>query len=823
MIWDYISFAVIAFRKNIIYSLINIGGLAVGMAACLLISLYIEDELSFDKQFTDHEHIYRVEQRGVLKGFRTDIAPTLASLGSDSLESFGPPIKAKTGLVNMPRIVRYKETQDFQQIAFMEANFFDVLDFSSMIDEPKRAFINTTSIMLSERMVKKYFADENPIGKVLTLDNKVDYEVVGVFTALPKNMSIAFDFFVLLDKDRDMDPAQRLNWAVSNTFTYIKLEEGTDFTDISGRVDEYLQDGAHKQWPRNGSVAFEFELTPLADIHLYSHSPWGMTPKGDINTVITFGVIALLILSIASINYINLTTSRAMQRAREVGMRKALGATRRQLVLQFLLESVLVASVAVFLSIILLEIALPWFNTFLYKDMQIHVFTYYLHGTFVIGVMFIVGVFGGLYPAFVLSSFRPATVLNANQSTATGSTWFRNILVILQYTVSIALILTTILVYEQTNYARQFDLGFDKEHKLNINVQNQDAQPHIETLKQEFKKIPGVTGIALMRRPFPGAISFAWELSVPKYAPEGGKRVSSYEVDPHFFQVFGIKPLTGRVFSPEHQADYFVPPDQRNPQNAHQKFPIGNVVVNKSFLKLFGIPDPETAIGESVYIEPQVAIRNIEAVIVGVVEDTLFEPLHNNARAGYFSLRPDKELGAITLAIESEDLKATIQEVDRIWKKVIPNVPITRRFVDVLFDSLYIREERRGQLFSYFAGLAIVLSCLGLYGLSSFTVSRRKKEIGVRKAVGASVWDIASLLLLQFAKPVLIAGAVGIPIAAIFTHNWLQDFAYRIKLYDYIYLFPAVLLAVLIIAWITVLFHSVLAARTKPFISLRAE
>jgi putative ABC transport system permease protein len=819
MIWGYISVAILVFKRNFVHSLINIGGLAVGMSACFLIILYIDYEFSFDHQFTDYDRIYRVEQSLFMKGSQPYISPYLSIPGSEALESFGPPIEAKTSMLIMSRIVRYKEVQDFERIAFMEANFFDVLDFSSMIHKPKRAFVNTTSIMLSEKMAKKYFSDEDPIGKILSLDNKVDYEVVGVFPDLPKNIHIAFNFYVLLDKESDITQVRRMDWvSLPSTYTYIILEEGVKFTDIAGRLDEFLQNGAHKVWPRDGKMGFKYGLTPLTDIHLYSKYGWGRIYFGAIKNIITFGIITIFILSIACINYINLTTSRAMQRAREVGMRKVLGATRRQLMVQFLLESVLITSVAACLSIIPLGIILPWFTNFLNKEIELNIFTNYMHGSFVIGVVVIVGIIGGLYPAFVLSSFHPARVMSTNQSTATDSSWFRNSLVVLQYTVSIALIIATILVYEQTNFARQFDLGFNTEHKLNISLKEPDAQPRIETLTQKFSAIPGITSYAMMGKPFPNAYSVARELSIPKFAPEGGQRVLNYDVDYHFFQLFEIEAIAGRVFSPKYQGDSYTQPYQQGRHAVNKQSNVGSIVVNESFLHLFGIPDPETAIGESVYIE-----RSIEVIIVGVVKDLLFGSVHNQTRPGFFSLRPEKELGAITLAIESNNLKATIQEIDRVWKEVVPNVPIARRFVDTIFNNMYFREERKGRLFSYFALLAIVLSCLGLYGLSSFTVSRRKKEIGIRKAVGASVWDIVLLLLFQFAIPVLIAGVVGLPIAAIFINNWLQGFAYRISLYDYAYLFPVVLLAALIIAWMTVLFHTVLAARTKPFVSLRTE
>jgi len=820
---DYAVSAMQTFRRHPVNTFINIGGLAVGLAACLVIALHIQDELSFDLKFENHDRIVRVEQRLHLTGTDIPASPQLAMPASRDLDNFGTPIEAKTTIVHMPRIVRQGEEQNFETVAFAESNFFDVFDFSSMIDRPERALENPNSILISEDMAVRYFPGGRALGGVLTLNNDVDYEVIGVFPKLPRDIHFRFDFLVLFDEERDMPRTWRFNRTIATTYTYIEVAQGTDLESLETRIDSHLQDLAHQQWPRAGTVGFGYLLTPLADIHLYSESRFDMAPPGDIGVVITLAIIAGLILAIASINYVNLTTARAAERAREVSIRKTLGATRGQLIVQFLLESVVLTALALLVALALVWLVLPAFNGFLDKELALNLAGDPVRALLLGSVAVFVGLLGGLYPAFVLSSFRPARVLRSNQSAASGSTWLRNALVVLQYSVSFALILITVLIVRQTDFARHYDLGFDTSHKVNVDVSDPAAQPHISVLENEFRRIPGVAGLTMMKRAIPGGISYLWEMSIPEFSSGGGRRVANYEVDEDFFAVMDIEVIAGRAFSAEFQADRFVPPDQRNQNTAEQVFSIGSIVVNESLLDVFGIPDARAAIGARVFIEPQNIYRNVEAVIVGVVKDVHFDSVHNETRGGYFSLRVKEELGAMTLALETNDLAATMGEIDRVWGEVVPSVPVVRRFLDSAFNELYLEEERRGRLFSWFAGLAVVISCLGLYGLSSFTAIRRKKEISIRKVLGASVQDVVWLLLVQFTRPVLVSALIGLPVAGLFVNDWLSTFAYRIDLVDHLYLFPLALIGLLAVAWATVSLHAIQAARARPVESLRTE
>ena len=812
------NYLTIAYRNIInhpLYSIINIGGLAVGLAACMLILLFIQDELSYDKWIPNAERIYKFEttysppnrEPTTYSGNPGMLAESLAKDFAEVEQA----IKVRPAL--MP--VRLGDKLFSEHIAITDTNFFDVFDYPVVAGLREEALQNNTSVLISERIATKYFGDNDPLGQIINIDNEVDYKVVGVLKDLPENSNMRLNFLVWFDPARYVDKNWFTTcWFCANLQTYIKLAPGADIEKLKADLPDFAQ----RNVTDNGSTldervwdSWQYFPRPLLDVHLYSKLRAYSRESGDIMTVITFSAVAVLILIIAGINFMNLATARSMQRAREVSLRKVMGATRAQLVKQFLGEAVFTALSGLILAIFLTQISLPFFNEFLQKSLVLNLFSDHVQGLSIIGFTIFVGISGGIYPAFFISSFRPSTVLRSNKSSQEGSGWLRNALVVLQFAISIVLIVTTSVIYTQTIYARNMDMGFVPENKLTLKVDHPDAKKVALSLKQELLSLPGITDAAMSNDSFPKGISMNFDVKAE--GMEGVVLIEGMVAGPNFFQLYGIKALAGRLFSEDHQGDHLITPEKGKGQNT------ASAIVNESFLQKTGMGSPEDAIGKAFVNHPGEE-HSIAFIIVGVIPDL-------NVRSIYYAITPmlyftdNEAFRVMTLTLSSDNMSETLAQIDEKWKEMVPNIPINREFVEDKFNGFYNAAEQKAKMFAGFSLFAIFVSCLGLYGLASFAAERRTKEIGLRKVLGANVTDIVKLLIWQFSNPVLWANIIAWPVAWYFMNDWLNGFEYRITMNPLPFVVAGCV--ALLIAWGTVAHRAAKVARTNPIKALKYE
>lgn len=812
------NYLTIAYRNIInhpLYSIINVGGLAVGLAACMLILLFIQDELSYDKWIPDAERIYKFEtthspphrESTTYSGNPGLLAQSLAKDFAEVEQA----IKVRPAL--MP--VRLGDKSFSELIAITDANFFDVFDLPVVAGLREEALQNNTSVLISEKIASKYFGDNNPLGQIINIDNEVDYKVVGVLKDLPENSHMRFDFLVWFDPARYVDKNWFTTcWFCSTLQTYIKLAPGADIEKLKADLPDFAQ----RNVTDNGSTldervwdSWQYYPRPLLDVHLYSKLRAYSKESGDIMTVITFSAVAVLILIIAGINFMNLATARSMQRAREVSLRKVMGATKPQLVKQFLGEAVFTALSGLILAILLTQISLPFFNEFLQKSLVLNLFSDPVQGLSIFGFTIFVGILGGTYPAFFISSFRPSTILRSNKSSQEGAGWLRNALVVLQFAISIILIVTTSIIYAQTLYARNMDMGFSPENKLTLKLNHPDAQKVALSLKQELLSLPGITDAAMSNDSFPKRITMSFDVKAE--GMEDSVVIDGMVTGPNFFQLYEIKALSGRLFSEDHQGDQLIMSENGEGQNT------ASAIVNESFLNKTGMGSPQEAVGKAFVNHPGEE-HSIAFTIVGVIPDL-------NVRSIYYTTSPtiyfiDKEaFRVMTLTLSSNNMSETLAHIDAKWKEMVPNIPINRGFVEDQFNGFYDAAEQKAKMFAGFSLFAVFVSCLGLYGLASFAAESRTKEIGLRKVLGANVTDIIKLLVWQFSKPVLWANIIAWPVAWYFMSDWLKGFEYRITMNP----LPFVVAGgvALLIAWGTVAHRAAKVARTNPIKSLNCE
>ncbi len=818
MLSNYLKIAWRNLRKHGGFTAINIFGLAVGLACCLLITLYVVDELSYDRFNAKANRIYRVNTNVKFGGNEMNMAvspdPVGPTLKKDypQVEQFVRLHQRGTGLVK-----RAGSTNNLREenVLFADSTLFDVFTFPLVAGDPKVALRDPNTVVISESAAKRHFGGQDPMGQTLTFDNKSSYKVTGVMRDIPANSHIRADFFLPMLND-DYEWGQ---WLSNNHHTYIVLREGTDYKQFEKNLDAVVTKYAGPQVLQMvGSTMAQFRkagnryglwLMPLTDIHLQSKQLHELTPSGDSQYVYIFSAVALFILLIACINFMNLATARSAKRAKEVGVRKVLGSERQQLIGQFMSESVLMTVLAMVVALVIVAIALPLFNQIAAKELSVsRLFSPYFLPVLIM-LPIVVGLLAGSYPAFFLSSFKPISVLKGStplRSTASRGFSFsfkrislRSGLVVFQFMMSVVLLVGTIIVYRQITYIQNKNLGFSREHVLTINdVYTLGKQ--VETFKQEVLRLPGVVS---------GSIS--GYLPTPSYRndtslfPEGeidqNKAVSSqvWGVDHDYVKTLGMQIVAGRNFSREFGADS------------------SGILLNETAAKLFG---GTNIIGKRISRFNDNQGKTFKTyTVLGVVKNFHFESLRRNI--GALTMILDNNSGGASFRLSSAGLPALMTQIESKWKQMAPGQPFSYQFLEDSFDNMYRAEQRVGTIALTFAVLAILIACLGLFGLAAFMAEQRTKEIGVRKVLGASVFSIIGLLSSDFLKLVLIAIVIASPIAWYTMHRWLQDFAYKINIEWWVFaLAGAVAVS---IALLTVSFQSIKAALMNPVKSLKTE
>jgi putative ABC transport system permease protein len=827
MFRNYVTVAVRNLVRNKLYSIINIGGLAVGLAACLLILLFVRDELSYEDWLPNADRIATMESTFLIPGrekmeFAGAPGPTKPALEKD----FSSDIVRAVRVFGDEEPVRIGDRQFIGESVYVDPGFFEVFDLPMVAGQRDAVLANNASVILSETTARKYFGDQPAIGNTITVGGTRVFTVIGVFRDLPKNSHLSLESIALFDLERYKDrPWIAEQWTSTNTGVYVLFRSEAAMARVAAEMPAFVDRNVNFNVPgltERPSSLMRFDFLPVRDIHLHA-TKTGYRNPGSYTAVLAFAGIALLILIIACINFVNLATARAMKRAREVAMRKVVGATRGQLVRQHLGEAILTALIALVLAVALVELALSPFNSFLNRQLRLDLLGDPILLVTMLGLILIVGAIGGLYPAIYLSRFRPAAVLRANQSSAHGSSLLRTGLVVFQFAVSIALIICTATIYAQTVYARTLDLGFDKDSRITLaGLSDLPTEATGATLKTEIAALPGVIGVALSTDTPPlRSNNNTLMYPTPAITNEDKLIVETLAADPDFFAVFAVKPVAGRLFSRDRPTDFRADHDNPGPD------PEQSVVINRAFVAKLGARRPEEVIGRVLYEINGDDKPLVQTTIVGVVPDlylrsarTLVTPLM------YFVSPPDWGFDRATIHVQPGRMRETMRAVEAIWARLAPTVPIRSSYIDENLAKQYDGDEQRGQIFAGFAVFAVLIACLGLFGLASFAAERRTKEIGMRKVMGASVLDIVRLLVWQFSRPVLIANLIAWPISFYVMSKWLAGFRYAIDLTSppvLLGIFGGASLVALAIAWLTTAGHAFKVARANPGRALRVE
>ncbi|GAA3514260.1 ABC transporter permease [Aquimarina addita] len=795
MFKNYIKIALRNLWRRRGFSLINIIGLAIGMTAGFLILLYVNFERSYDQFHTKKDRIYRIvsDIKTPSDSFDTSLA---AWAVAPTLEKQFPEVEAAVRIMNVSMLVRkddikFKETTTFA----VDSAFFRVFDFKLIQGDPKTVVKSPFSIVLSETAAKKYFGDQNPIGKSLKIMEEGHIATVtGVMEDMPENSHINADIIFslttytqVLEKDSDLDNA----WGNYDPASYILVNENTNPDLLQAKFPDFLEKNSGDEM-REYKMFVTLFIEPFKDVYLYSTR--GGNGSGSITNIYIFSIIAIFILLIASINFINLTTARSVERAKEVGIRKVVGAEKQQLAVQFIGESIIICLIAFLVSILLTTLLLPFFNDMAGKIVSPGIFSTPFHIFTLLLLSLTIGIVAGLYPSFVLSSFKPINVLKGNFSTGTKGVLLRKSLVITQFTISIALIIGTIIIYNQMNYMRNQELGFNKEQLLILETNATESQ---ETLAQAIDNLPGVISTSLGSATPGGGNSSAYSEIQNKKGDLQIANLGLYFVDYDYISQFDLKLLAGRGFSKEFASDS-----------------TEAMIVNEETIKLLGYNDPNEAIGA------KFKQWGREGQIIGVIKDFHYTSLQEAIQP--LTMRIElNHYNKLIVKVNAENSTRTIASIEKKWQSILPSAPFDYYFLDEYFDRQYRSEERFGNLFLSFAILAILISCLGLLGLAAYSTLQRRREIGIRKVIGASVSGIVNLLSIDFLKLVFIAFIIASPLAWYAMHQWLQDFAYKIDIQWWVFLLAGS--SAVCIALVTVSFHALKASLSNPIKSLRTE
>lgn len=828
---NYLTVAIRALAKSRIYSIINIAGLAIGMTACLMILLFIRYESSYDRWIPNVRDTYQFQTWWPNPSQGEPGFLQMASyITADRMKKDFPQIeRAVYALGGTPVITKDGQVAPAENYVAVNDDFLAVVDLPLLRGSRDALSRNDTAVLTQSEAIKRFGTDDI-VGRTLSLIQKGqthDYRINGILKDLPKNSHMKISALVRRDF-----PAYFANeeqfltcWGCQSGWVYLKLKPGTDPKTIEAGLSAWekrnIPDENASGIRFNQGDDTEWHLVNLKDVHLGKAQDGAMTPGNDRRTITTFAIIAILILGMAVVNFTNLATARASQRAREVALRKVLGASRKQLIVQFVGESILIAAASMLLALALLELLVRPFAAFLDADLSLSYFG--SEGVLLpaVALVLLVGLLGGLYPAFFLSRFQPAQVLKANRSAAEtpGSGRLRQALVVAQFAVSIGLIICTAVIYGQTLYARSVDPGYKRDHILQVdNLSRYQLIGKGEAIAERMKRIPGVTAAGLADI----GVSTDNTSNTGAVVPGNPKQlnIGNYRVSTGFFNAAGLSLVAGRWFD-EREADDATTPFPADPQAESAVAARGiNVVLNERGAKTLGYASPTDAIGKTfktVYFSNE--IGPVTMTVIGVVKNSRFRSVRTPIDDLMF-VKARTGMGWMLLRYNG-DPAAIRSQVENAWKSIVNDVPFEAKFSDDIMAELYKAEDGRAKIFAAFSFLAVVIGCLGLFGLAAFTAERRTKEIGIRKVLGARTRDIVRLLVWQFSRPVVIANVIAWPIAWWLMRDWLNNFDDRVTLGPVPFLAAAAL--ALAIAVATVAGHAIRIARANPIHALRYE
>ncbi len=805
MLKNYIRIAIRNLRRNKLYASLNIAGLAIGITCCLLILLYVQDELSYDRFHEKADRIYRVTTHIVLKDRVMDFASTAHVQGPMFKEEY-PEVEnyVRFNSYGSRRMIRYEDvTYAEEKFIWVDNSIFDIFSFNLIKGNPEEALTRPNTVVITEEIAEKYFGKQDPIGKNLMIHGDTVYEVTGVIENVPQNSHIRPDFlasFITLDLQPSGNATADL---VSNIdyYTYLLLDEGADYRALEAKFPSFVEKYLGPLIKTIGGSA-RYDLQPLTSIYLHSNLENELERTGEMSYVWLFSGIGLFILLLACLNFMNLSTARSANRAKEVGLRKVVGAKRSQLIKQFIGESMILTLIAILLSLLIVFFTLPVFNSISGKILSIRYLSNPVILSGLLAFFIIISLIGGSYPAFFLSAFRPVEVLQGRLRRGAKNSVLRIALVSVQFTVSIVLIIGTLVVNKQLNYVRNIRLGYDKDHVIALRIRNEETQKRIDALKNSLLSNPNILSVSASSSLPLGQNSFSAH-HIAGQPPDEMIMLFTQIVDEYFIDTYKMEIVEGRNFSKDYPTD-----------------PKEGVIINEAAARKLGWQDDP--LGKE--IEAFMSLTEFRKYrVIGVVKDYHFQSLHEEIQplVLYNASPYGGDYYRLSLRISPENIQDTISFLRTTWRNFDPQYPLEFVFVDDQYDALYRAEERLARLFGYFTALAILIGCLGLFGLSAYSAEQRTKEIGIRKVLGATASNVTVLLVREFTKWVLLAVLVAWPVGYFIMNNWLQNFAYRIGLGMNIFMVSALL--ALAIAVITVVYQALKAAIANPAESLKYE
>ncbi len=826
---NYLTVGLRALARSKTYAFINIFGLALGLAACLMLLLYVRYETSYDQWLPDAERVYQVQAIST-DPENVDSQPQQGAHGvvAESLANAFPEIEAATRAEGQSMTLMQNGEAVSLPIVAANESFFDIVQLPFLRGDPARALADMNSVAVSRSQAINLFGSIDVIDRTIhgtQGGEPYSLRVSGVFEDIPRNSHM----YISMVRRITQEEEEACGWSCINGNVYLKLRPGAHAESINARLEDWERRRIPARNVAGQRVSegdlFDWKLVNVSDVHLSGAEGEPERPTNDRRTILTFAIIALLILGMAAINFINLATARASQRAREVALRKVLGAQRRQLVAQFLGESMLITGASMLIALAVIELGLPYLAAFLNIELVARYFGPDGILAPVLLLWLFVGLAGGIYPAFYLSRYEPGEVLKANKSTAEplGSSRLRSALVVAQFAVSIGLVICTIVIHSQTAFARNSDVGFQREGLIQVAGANRaQVIPAREGLMRRIEAIDGVEGVTAGNIWVASGTTLNTDIQIPGQASL--PLIGFYSVEPSFFDRLGIRMLAGRALSRDFARDSawtpFEPEEAVEPAQREIVARGINVVVNEQAAQSMGFASPKEALGKTIRISMYAEELGLTpATIVGVAANTRFRSLREPIEPIIFF---DRGIySRMIVRYDAADPERVRREIGRVWREMFPDLPFEGEFADQQLAELYATDAARGQTFAGFAGLAIVIACLGLFGLAAFTAERRTKEIGIRKVFGARSRDIVKLLAWQFSKPVIVANLIAWPVAWWVMRDWLNTFDARIDLGPTPFVLAGLL--ALVIAIGTIAGHALRVSRTNPIHALRYE
>jgi len=787
--------------RNKINTSLNIAGLAIGVVVCLLIGVWLQRELSFDNFHPDADNIFRITNTFKSESETFSQAPSGIALGAQLPKQLSS-LKSACRVFNFEYKFRANNNQFFESSTIVvDSNFFSFFGFHLLQGQPTQVLSSPNQVVFSERTAVKYFGTtQGVIGKTIMMDDQL-MTVSGVAENPPVNSHLQYDIVV---------PYSNFwNWAIAHwkedpdemwvggwPYTYVQLTDPLKWKEVEKQINNVVAKFSAKEWKEN-KMSYRYFLQPVRDIHLKSHLRYDAANNGSLSTVNIFSIVGIIVLLLACINYINLTTAGAIKRAKETSVRKVVGATKLQLVRQFFLETFIICAIAVVLGVVIFKTTLPAFSTWIGQSYQFPITPENV--LIILGCIVFISAVAGIYPATILSSFNPAVSLKGNFSQSKRGNIIRKSLVVFQFTITIALVASILIITQQMNFIKNKSLGFNGNAVIEVNFNGEEnVILHYASLRNEFLKSPYIRNVTKHNANIVGGLGNGWTTTKNLKGEEVSTSIYGLSVDANYFDTYGMKLAAGRFFSKN------IPTDTAKA-----------VLVNEAAVRTFGWQKPENALGKPF------GKGDDTRCVIGVVKDFNFESLHKPVDALLIGYARGQNNNKISLKIDAAHIHEAINHLTKTWKNVIPAVPLQYSFVDERIGEQYGSEQKMEGIFYGFSGLSLLIACLGLFGLSTFVVERKVKEIGIRKVLGANVSGIVALLSKDFLRLVLLSILIASPVAWYFMNNWLQDFAYRISISWWVF-FAAGIIA-LLIAFITVSIQSAKAAIANPVKSLRTE